>query len=188
MLSSDLRIRKNFLKYLLNHFENPNVGMVVGRPIADKNSNIYRFSRIIWELHHILCLKNPKGTEICAFRKIFKNFPRVVADEVFIEYKIKKAGYRIIYEPRAYGFTKVPNSLKQLFNQRKRIFDGHMQIKRKYGFETSSQKFSLLLKVILEFIKKEKISLNLILLMLIETLARTLGFIESLFNYYEIIW
>ncbi|MEM5805444.1 MAG: glycosyltransferase [Candidatus Aenigmatarchaeota archaeon] len=169
MLSSDIRMRKNFLYFLLRHFKDPKVGMVVGRPMADKNSKIYPFSKIIWDLHHLLCLKEPKGTEICAFRKIFNYFPKVSADEVFIEYKIRKAGFRIIYEPKAFGYTKIPNTLKHFFLQRKRIHFGHIYIKNFYFFPTSSVRNDILLLIVFNYfytIKKIK-SLFLFFILLI---------------------
>ncbi|MDT7858469.1 MAG: glycosyltransferase [Candidatus Aenigmarchaeota archaeon] len=191
LLTSDIRIRKNFLQYLLSHLKDPTIGAVVGRPIADKNSKIYKFSKIIWDLHHLLCLHQPKGTEIMLFRKIFKDFPLVSADEVFIEYKIRKAGYKIVYEPRAYGYTKTPYTLLQFFRQRRRSFNGHLQIKERYKFETSSMKISLLLKIVLEYLRKEhslKTFFNLLIVIFIEILARICATIDAKRNKYEIIW
>jgi len=191
LLTSDIRIRKNFLQYLLSHLKDPTIGAVVGRPIADKNSKIYKFSKIIWDLHHLLCLHQPKGTEIMLFRKIFKDFPLVSADEVFIEYKIRKAGYKIVYEPRVYGYTKTPYTLLQFFRQRRRSFNGHLQIKERYKFETSSMKISLLLKIVLEYLRKEhslKTFFNLLIVIFIEILARICATIDAKRNKYEIIW
>jgi cellulose synthase/poly-beta-1,6-N-acetylglucosamine synthase-like glycosyltransferase len=191
LLTSDIRMRKNFLKYLLNHIKDPTIGAVVGRPIADKNSRIYKFSKIIWDLHHLLCFYQPKGTEIMLFRNIFKDFPLVSADEVFIECKIRKAGYRIVYEPRAYGYTKVPYTLLQFFRQRRRSFNGHLQIKERYKFKTSSMKVSLLLKVVKDYLKKQhslETILNLIIVSFIEILARICATIDAKRKKYEIIW
>jgi cellulose synthase/poly-beta-1,6-N-acetylglucosamine synthase-like glycosyltransferase len=191
LLSSDIRMRKNFLKYLLPHLKDPTVGAVVGRPMADKNSKIYKFSKIIWDLHHLLCLHQPKGTEIMLFRKIFKDFPLVSADEVFIEYKIRKAGYKIVYEPRAYGYTKIPYTLIQFFRQRRRVFNGHLQIKEKYKFETSSMKIGLLLRIVFYYLKKEhspETFFNILIVSFIEILARILALIEAKMGKYEIIW
>jgi cellulose synthase/poly-beta-1,6-N-acetylglucosamine synthase-like glycosyltransferase len=191
LLTSDIRMRKNFLKYLLPHLKDPTIGAAVGRPMADKNSRIYKFSKIIWDLHHLLCLHQPKGTEIMLFRKIFKDFPLVSADEVFIEYKIRRAGYKIVYEPRAYGYTKIPYTLLQFFKQRRRSFNGHLQIKEKYKFKTSSMKVSLLLKIILDYLRKEhslETFFNLLIVIFIETLARICALIDAKMGKYEIIW
>jgi cellulose synthase/poly-beta-1,6-N-acetylglucosamine synthase-like glycosyltransferase len=191
LLSSDIQMRKDFIRYMIRHLKDPTVGAVVGRPIADKNSKIYKFSKIIWDLHHLLCLHQPKGTEIMLFRKIFKDFPLVSADEVFIEYKIRKAGYRIVYEPRAYGYTKSPYTLLQFFRQRRRSFNGHLQIKEKYKFETSSTKISLLLKIVFNYTRKHhslKTLFNLLIVSLIEIIARTCATIDVKRKKYEIIW
>jgi cellulose synthase/poly-beta-1,6-N-acetylglucosamine synthase-like glycosyltransferase len=191
LLTSDIRMRKNFLQYLLPHLKDPTVGAVVGRPIADKNSRIYKFSKIIWDLHHLLCLHQPKGTEIMLFRKIFKDFPLVSADEVFIEYKIRKAGYKIAYEPRAYGYTKSPYNLSHFFRQRRRSFNGHLQIKERYKFKTSSMKVSLLLKIVFDYLKKQhslETLFNLLIVSFIEILARICATIDAKMGKYEIIW
>lgn len=191
MLSSDLVMRKNFLKLLLKHFKDRKTGMVVGRPKADKNSKIYPLSKIIWDLHHLLCLKEPKGAEICAFRKIFNYFPKVSADEVFIEYRIKKAGYKIVYEPRASGYSKIPRSLLQFFRQRRRIFNGHLQIRKKYEFVASSMKCNLLLEIITRYLRK-RLSLTtfftLCILIFIEFFARIFASVDSMRKKYEIVW
>lgn len=192
LLSSDLKIRKNFLIYLIKPLINPKVGMVVGRPIADKNSKVYPLSKIIWDLHHFLCLEKPKGTEICAFRKIFNYFPKVSADEVFIEYKIRKAGYKIIYIPEAYGYTKIPNSLILFFKQRKRISVGHFNLKKKYSFSTSSLELTILIKALIKLIKNIKGLRNLLFLIFViflETLARIIAFFEVyLLGIDELVW
>ncbi|MEM5830993.1 MAG: glycosyltransferase [Candidatus Aenigmatarchaeota archaeon] len=191
MLSSDLKMRNNFLSFLLKHFKDPYIGMVVGRPLADKNSKIYPFSKIIWDLHHLLCLREPKGTEICGFRKILTNFPRICADEVFIEYKIKKAGYKISYEPRAFGYTKIPYTLLQLFRQRKRIFNGHLQVKKEYNFVVSSMKIHLILSAMFQLLKRQrsiKLFFVLAVLIFIEILARIFATLEAFSNKFEIIW
>jgi hypothetical protein len=191
MVFSETIIISNFLQYLLPYTNDPTVGVVIGRPIAEKNSKIYKFSKIIWDLHHLLCLHQPKGTEIMLFRKIFKDFPLVSADEVFIEYKIRKAGYRIVYEPRAYGYTKIPYTLLQFFRQRRRSFNGHLQIKEKYKFETSSMKITLLLKIVLEYLRKEhslETFFNLLIVIFIEILARICATIDAKMGKYEIIW
>jgi cellulose synthase/poly-beta-1,6-N-acetylglucosamine synthase-like glycosyltransferase len=191
LLTSDIRMRKNFLQYLITHLKDPSIGAVVGRVMADKNSRIYKFSKIIWDLHHLLCLHQPKGTEIMLFRKIFKDFPLVSADEVFIEYKIRKAGYKIVYEPKAYGYTKSPYTLLQFFRQRRRSFNGHLQIKEKYKFKTSSMKVSLLLKIVKDYLKKQhslETIFNLIIVSFIEILARICATIDAKMGKYEIIW
>jgi len=192
MISSDLNMRKNFLQYLLSHFKDTKVGLVVGKPIADKNSRIYAFSQIIWELHHLLCLREPKGTEICAFRKIFDYFPKISADEVFIEYKIKKAGFSIIYEPRAYGYTRIPNSLVQFLEQRKRCFIGHLFIWKKYGFTTSSAKLENLLYLFMQYVKHIKDMselLKFLIIVQLELIARIDASLEFLlFKNKEIVW
>lgn len=189
LLPSDIKMRKNFLCFLLKHFKNDNVGMVIGRPIADKNSRIYKFSKIIWDLHHFLCLKNPKGTEIIAFRNLIKNFPIVSADEVFIEYFIRLKGLKIVYEPKAYGYTLTPSSFYEFFLQRKRSFIGHLQIKKKYKFVTSSMKLTILLSILLSYVKKKKLNFNLLILILIEFFARLFGFFEFyILKNEEIVW
>jgi cellulose synthase/poly-beta-1,6-N-acetylglucosamine synthase-like glycosyltransferase len=191
LLTSDIQMRRNFLQYLIPHLKDSNIGAVVGRPIADKNSRLYKFSKIIWDLHHLLCLYQPKGTEIMLFRKIFKDFPLVSADEVFIEYKIRKSGFKIVYEPRAYGYTKSPYTLLQFFRQRRRSFNGHLEINKKYNFKTSSMNYSLLAKIVLDYLKKEHsitIFLNFLIVVFIEIIARICALIDSMRKKYEIVW
>jgi len=177
MLTADLRMRKGFIKYLLRHFVFQDVGVVIGRPLADKNSKIYALSKLIWDLHHEACKIKPKGTEIIAFRNIIKDFPEVNADEVYIEYFFTKEGYRMVYEPEAYGYTDSPSSLTEFFRQRKRIFIGHLQIKKLYNYETFTMNIKNVTKVYTKRLSFRN-WIKLTLLALIEILARSMGYIQ----------
>jgi cellulose synthase/poly-beta-1,6-N-acetylglucosamine synthase-like glycosyltransferase len=192
MLSSDLVMRKNFLKLLLKHFKDRKTGMVVGRPKADKNSKIYPLSKIVWDLHHLLCLKEPKGTEICAFRKIFNCLPKVSADEVFIEHEIRKNGLLVVYEPRAYGYTKTPYSTIHFLKQRERAFLGHLFIKKRFLFDASSVKIKNLLRLLFWYlcsIKNITQLFEFLVLLHLELIARICAFFEfALFRKDKIIW
>ena len=192
MVDSDIRMRKNFLQYLIKHFNDPKIGMVTGRPIADKNSNLYPFAKIIWDLHHFLCLKEPKGTaEICAFRKIFDSIPEVIADDVFIEYTIKNAGYKLVYEQLALGYVKIPHSLSYFLYQRSRCFFSNFEIFQKYKFKSSSMNFKNLLQCTLGYLKSDKKFSTFLMLFLVvqfEIFARITGLLHFLVGKNYIVW
>ena len=141
MESADTFPRKGTLAALLKPFRKSNVGMVAGRPVPtnDRRNFIGFLSHTVWALHHIISLDVPKAGEVVAFRRVFGRMPaNVVADESYIEFAVRKAGYRIVYAPGAVVYNKGPSSLSNFVKQRKRVFLGHMQAKKEFGYSVST--------------------------------------------------
>jgi len=148
--SSDVILEKECLRKLLLPLLDPKIAMVGVRPLPVRNSNglVYSLNKLLWQLHHELCLRSPKLGETVAFRKVFDSIPGdCVVDELYIEAMIKSKGYELCYKEDAVVYNFCPVTLKDLFLQRTRIFWGHIDIKRKYGYKAASMRFDLLVKV-----------------------------------------
>lgn len=184
--SSDVVFEANCLGNLLVPFRDTRIGMtgVQSFPIKNSNNFIYLLNKIIWQLHHKLCLKSPKLGETIAFRNIIDEIPfNCAADEVYIEAFIRSRGYDICYKEDALIYNRCPMKLKDLFLQRVRIFLGHMDIKDNYGYKAASMNSLLILSIVIVYIiKKPYMLIPLSALIIVEFLAR----ITALYRYYFI--
>jgi biofilm PGA synthesis N-glycosyltransferase PgaC len=132
-------------------FENSTVGMTGARPIPtnDVNNLMGYTSHLLWSLHHRVAMKLPKCGELVAFRKVFGSVPQdVVADELWIEYEIRKRSYDIIYVPEATVHNKGPETVSDFLKQRRRIAYGHLKMYKRTKFQPSTSKFVPLLSAI----------------------------------------
>jgi ADP-heptose:LPS heptosyltransferase len=130
LTDGDVSIGKNSIKFLLNHFRDPGVGVVTGRPMAmnPKNDKYGFFSHLLLDAgaHKVRSELNKKNKFIeCtgylfAIRNIIKNFPLDVAEDSVIPYLIWKKGYKIKYEPNANVYVKYPSKIGDFIKQRKR--------------------------------------------------------------------
>jgi biofilm PGA synthesis N-glycosyltransferase PgaC len=177
--SGDTIPAQDTVENLIEPFNNPKIGMVGGRPIPVNDPNTFMgFTvHLLWDLHHKLALKHPKLGELVAFRKnLIQRIPNDTAvDEAFIEALIKEKGYELKYVPSAVVYNKGPETISDFLKQRRRIFAGHIHLKKTNGYTPSSMKLNIL-KLVLESIKfNPKEILWLLGAMLLEFYGRLLG-------------
>lgn len=141
--SADTVPAKGAIEKLALALQNPEVGLVGGRPIP-RNSpdSLIGFAvNLQWKLHHLICLDNPKAGELVAFKKIFKRIhPKTAVDEAIIECLITSQGYKICYEPKAIVYNKGPETVRDFLRQRRRIYAGHLATSRHYGYTVATFK------------------------------------------------
>jgi len=146
-------------------------------PINDQSGLSNSIVHIIWDLHHRISLhrKIKFSAELCALRgsTIDKIPSNLVTDEPYMEMVVQRQGYRIVYVPDAIVYIKGPDNLKDLFEQRRRIYIGHLQIKKETGFTVSTLDSKNVLLSIMSgrFLKTMKKLPLLILATTIELLA-----------------
>ena len=155
LLNADTIPQAGSIKKLVPPLNDPEVGAVMGHPIPINEQ--YGLSNsivhMIWDLHHKISLheKIKFSAELCALRgSIIKEIPpNLATDEPFMEMLIRRQDYKIVYVPDAVVYIKGPDNLADLFEQRRRIFIGHLQIQKKTGFTVSTSiKKNILLSVI----------------------------------------
>ena len=139
--SADTVPQKHTIEALVSPFLDPKVGMVGGHPVPTNRSDQFMGYGVhmLWELHHQLSLRAPKMGELIAFRNIFQSIPSESAvDEASIEPLILGQGMRLQYAPEAVIHNKGPETLRDFFIQRRRIFTGHLYVKDTLGYRVSS--------------------------------------------------
>lgn len=139
--SADTLPLSNTIELLVAPFADPQVGMVGGRPVP---TNSTRFlmgygAHLLWELHHQVSLLRPKMGELIAFRNIFRQIPYDSAvDEASIEPLIIGQGLHLVYAAEAVVRNKGPETIRDFFKQRRRIFSGHLYVKDTLGYRVST--------------------------------------------------
>jgi poly-beta-1,6-N-acetyl-D-glucosamine synthase len=139
--SADTFPASQAIEAIISPFEDPDVGMVGGRPIPTNSADTFMGwgVRLLWELHHQVSLRRPKMGELIAFRNIFRQIPSDTAvDEASIEPLIIGQGLRLAYSPTAIVLNKGPETVEDFIKQRRRIFAGHLYVKETLGYKVST--------------------------------------------------
>ncbi len=89
--------------------------------------------------------------ELCAIRpSLVKRIPpNLATDEPYMEMLIRNQGRRVVYVPDAITYIKGPDNFREILEQRRRIWTGHLQIKRMTGFVVSTSKLKNVLPILM---------------------------------------
>ncbi len=139
--SADTLPLPHSIEALVAPFEDPQVGMVGGRPVpTNRRDTFMGFGvHLLWELHHLVSLERPKMGELIAFRNIFRQIPYDTAvDEASIEPLIIGQGLQLRYAPDAIVLNKGPETVRDFIKQRRRIFAGHLYVRETLGYRVAT--------------------------------------------------
>lgn len=187
MVGADTVLDSRAVENLVKPLFDIKVGMTGGRPVPlnDKNNLMGFTVHLLWGLHHQVSLGSPKMGEMTAFRKVISEIPDTAVDEALIEAKIKEKGYKVVYAPSAIVYNKGPETIKEFLVQRRRIYFGHYCLKRKTGYKVSTTNC---FKTFYLLIKNFKFSIFTLLAVLLEGLARFLGWWDYILGRDHKIW
>ncbi len=156
LVNADALPENGSITNLVSHIKNSDAGAVFAQPVPFQGPTgvSYEIVKSIWRMHHyISLLKSPKLTgELCAIKTTcLQPIPENIAtDEPYIELSIRKQGYPIYYVPSAIIRIRCPTNVSDLFEQRRRIWIGHLQLKQATGFSVSTSSFGNILQVVTE--------------------------------------
>ena len=142
VIDADIQPRPDTLRHLVPHFRHGRVAAVAGNPQVTNTHallakvQVTEFSSIVSVLRRaqrvwgrILTVSGA----ICAFRKgamvdvgLFD--PEMATEDIALTWKLQRKFYDVRYEPRAVVAMQVPESLKQLYSQRRRWAHGLTQV------------------------------------------------------------
>jgi len=195
--SADTLPKQHTIEKLLLPFSSQEVGMTAGRaiPTNSKETFLGFFNHLVWFLHHLVSLEKPKVGEIMAFRKTVSKIPKkLAADESYLESLFYKKGYKIVYIPSAIINNEGIEDFGFLLKQRRRYFNGHLHIRKEYGYSVSTLSLKRIFVALLKYfeiksIKNYKEFFWLFLAILFETFARFLGTLDFyIFNKIPYKW
>ncbi|HEX8794289.1 MAG TPA: glycosyltransferase [Polyangiaceae bacterium] len=158
--SADLDLAHDVVEKLVCHLrDHPDVGMVGGHPVPDNDGShlVGRMVRVLWEMHHRVSLEVPKMGEIVAFRAALVEYVSElsVVDEASIEDIVRAKGYKLGYVPDAVVTNHGPETLREYFEQRRRIARGHYWLDFAFGYEVATLDSSLVVKSALDTARSE---------------------------------
>lgn len=157
LLSGDVLPERDAIWKLARSLGGEKAGLAGARPVpVNPEDNFIGFCvNYMWQLHHLIALRDPKCGEMIAFRKVFDKIPPESAvDEASIEKEIEKRGLKKVYVPEAIVQNKGPETISDFIKQRRRIALGHIWLKKQEGYEVSTLSGGKILSLILKNLPK----------------------------------
>jgi poly-beta-1,6-N-acetyl-D-glucosamine synthase len=191
MISADVLPVGNCIDKILQPFKDETVGMTgcKVKPINGLHSACGNVVRFIWKLHDVTSKIEPKFGEIIAFRREAVDFidPTIIADEAFIEMKVRELGFKFKYVGDAVVLNRGPENWFELLEQRKRVYEGHLQLREKYGYNVSTMKTGNLLRLLKMGYKRTKPQ-YVVLSVMIESAARAMAVVSFRTHRSQHVW
>jgi hypothetical protein len=186
MCSADLRVAPDVIERIAMCFrDHADAGMVGARPVPDndKTTTVGKMVELLWEMHHRIALEHPKMGELVAFRgNLIERVSELsVVDEASIEDVIRSKGYGLAYIPDAIVTNHGPETLREYFEQRRRIARGHYWLDFAFGYSVATLDRSILVRTALDVAKEESLfgKRALVAAIATEVAARATGFFEA---------
>jgi cellulose synthase/poly-beta-1,6-N-acetylglucosamine synthase-like glycosyltransferase len=151
LVNADSLPEQGSIHDLLSELKYSNAGVVFAQPMPFKGQRgvTCRIGAVVWRLHHLVSIfSSPKlSGELCSIKaSCLRPIPEKTAtDEPYIELSVRRQGYEVRYLPNAIVRIRCPTNIVDFFKQRKRIWIGHMQLRRETGFMVSTSNFGNIL-------------------------------------------
>lgn len=180
-VNGDILLPEDSIEKLVLPFRDPEVGMAGGRPVPvnDKNHFLGFTVHLLWNLHHLISLRNPKLGEVIALRNIVRIPDDTAFDEAWLEAAIKSKGLKLMYVPDAIVYNKGPETISDFLRQRRRNVAGNLQVTRKTGHKLSTMDSLNVFVLTMKGLKLDsKVIIYTLGAIILEILGRTLGFYD----------
>lgn len=190
---ADVLLKEGTLDVLLQHFQDPSVGMVGAHPIPvnDEGAFLGHAVHLLWRLHDRVAREAPKLGEVVAFRNVIPSIPLdTPVDEISIQAFITQLGYQLVYDPRAVVYNRGPSTIGDFLRQRRRIHAGHLRIRQQQGYTASTMSAWRVARALLAehpFATPRAVEWTIATVAL-EVLARGLGKFDYLSGRQHAIW
>jgi poly-beta-1,6-N-acetyl-D-glucosamine synthase len=145
LIGADVIPDEAALENLCAPFNDPEIGMVGGRPVPvnDPDTFMGHAVHLLWRLHDQVARMQPKLGEVIAFRNVISGIPTNSAvDEISIQALISQLGYKLLYKPECIVYNKGPITVRDFLKQRRRIYAGHLKVRTQQNYEASTMKVS----------------------------------------------
>ena len=135
MTDGDVYIDPGAAAHLTQHLKNKNTGLVAGHPIPQNPKGIFGlWMQMSCDILHKKRTKNIEldvtGNLYAIKKGIIKKIPETtLLDDVYVAHETKKAGYKILYEPKATVRVKGVTNLHEFITQKTRTRVGWHQLR-----------------------------------------------------------
>ncbi len=156
LVSADTMLPPDSIERICTSFSDTTVGMTSGHPVPVNVPDHFMgfVSNLVWRLAHEVSLVQPKCGEFVAFRKVLECIPENTSvDEASIEATMKRRGYAIRYVPDAIVYNRGPCTVAEYVRQRRRIYAGHLHLRRSTGYQVASMNSFRLLRLVVASVK-----------------------------------
>ena len=140
-IDADTQICENAIRHLVRHFADPKTGAVAGKIIAGNRVNLltrlqafeYATSQNVERkafdlINGILVVPGAIGAwRVEALKKAGLFSEETLTEDTDLTIQVNRAGYKIVFEPKAKAYTEVPEKVGQLLKQRLRWSFGMFQ-------------------------------------------------------------
>jgi biofilm PGA synthesis N-glycosyltransferase PgaC len=180
------------LSRLVAAFDSEDVGMAGAHPVPRNGDRtiVERAVRVQWDLHHAICMQQPKMGELVAFRADVRRLdPETVVDEAWLEAHWRDRGKRLAYVPDALVYNVGPRTVTDFFRQRRRIFCGHLHLKRESGYEVSTYRPTAIAAAAAKLVRQQPRRLpETMLAAFVEGAARLVGGWDVARGHKPVVW
>jgi cellulose synthase/poly-beta-1,6-N-acetylglucosamine synthase-like glycosyltransferase len=158
-------------------------GMAGGKvvPVLQGDSMVERLHRLLWEMHHLVSLRDPKLGELVALRRELAGHlpPDIHCDELAFEWMVKTAGLVLHYDVEHTVGNFAPRDLAGLYLQRRRIACQHVAARRQLGYVPATRSWPRRLAALNNLLKdRPHVIIDLLALAAVELLARGHGALD----------
>jgi biofilm PGA synthesis N-glycosyltransferase PgaC len=193
MVSADVIVKEGTIGALLQHFQDPAVGMAGGHPIPvnDEGTFLGHAVHLLWRLHDQIAREAPKLGEIVAFRNVVPSIPfDTPVDEISIQALITQLGYQLVYEPSAVAYNRGPTTVGDFLRQRRRIYAGHIRIRKQQDYAASTMGIRRIFRALLRShaFTTPRAALWTVAAVLLEATARALGYYDAVRRQQHYVW
>ena len=136
--------------------EQPSLAMtgprIIPRPAASSHRTVDNLHNTLWNLHHLTSLRSPKLGEIVAVQADGGTSGPIPddahCDEALLESIVIERGGKLGYVPAAEAYNFPPQSLRELYLQRRRIAAQHLLLRRARGYRPATTRPRLVLAAV----------------------------------------
>lgn len=193
MVGADVLVKEGTVDALLQHFRDPAIGMVGGHPVPvnDERTFLGHAVHLQWRLHDQVARRAPKLGEIVAFRNVVPSIPLDSAvDEISIQALTAQLGYELVYEPHAIVYNRGPTTVGDFWRQRRRIYAGHLQIRKQQGYTAPTMGVWRIVRELLRSgsFRTPRSALWTLCTVALEAFARALGYYDFIRRQPHHVW
>lgn len=191
LCSGDITLHEKCLENLCKPLLNRKNGITSSRPkpfVDIKNPTGFAVN-LVWNLHHEMSLAKPKFGELIAFRNLHFQIPKTSVDEEMIAREIISQKYNSCYVPESVVYNKGPKTVIDYLNQRRRIYCGHLVLKKRYHYNVLTlNNFHIFKFLISKKIVRMKDILLISYSIVLEGVSRLMGYLDYYRGKEQIKW
>lgn len=189
--SADILLLNDSVQKLCLPLLNNKIGVCSCRPVPIVTTNkifLRFFSKFLWNVHHNLSCMKPKYGEMIAFKKVFFKISETVVDEEEIACLVLQRGFKGYYSKKSIVYNHTPDNLMELLLQRRKIFAGHLDLKKRKKYFAPSLNLRYVFFAVLKEVNFKTFFLVFVSCFF-ELFCRLLGYVDYKFNIKKhVIW